>query len=274
MVAKRIRSSLALIGITVLSIIFRPLCLLTVVFFILIGLWEFFLMIEKKKVRLFKFFGLILGAFIPISVFFQFPITREWQLFLILCGLFILFLLELTRKENQDTVLSISATVFGVLYVSWCFSFILRIRNLEGGVFLLGFLILVVKAQDLGAYIVGSLWGRHSLLKRVSPNKSTEGAIGGLVFSVIFALLFRAWLDNFTIFQVIGLGLILGVVGQLGDLFESLLKRDCQVKDSGRILQGMGGVLDVIDSLIFSAPVFYFYITMFKNISFYHLLSR
>jgi len=274
MVAKRIRSSLALIGITVLSIIFRPLCLLTVVFFILIGLWEFFLMIEKKKVRLFKFFGLILGAFIPISVFFQFPITREWQLFLILCGLFILFLLELTRKENQDTVLSISATVFGVLYVSWCFSFILRIRNLEGGVFLLGFLILVVKAQDLGAYIVGSLWGRHSLLKRVSPNKSTEGAIGGLVFSVIFALLFRAWLDNFTIFQVIGLGLILGVVGQLGDLFESLLKRDCQVKDSGRILQGMGGVLDVIDSLIFSAPVFYFYITMFKNVSFYHLLFK
>jgi len=274
MVAKRIRSSLALIGITVLSIIFRPLCLLTVVFFILIGLWEFFLMIEKKKVRLFKFFGLILGAFIPISIFFQFPITREWQLFLILCGLFILFLLELTRKENQETILSISATVFGVLYVSWCFSFILRIRNLEGGVFLLGFLILVVKAQDLGAYIVGSLWGRHSLLKRVSPNKSTEGAIGGLVFSVIFALLFRAWLDNFTIFQVIGLGLILGVVGQLGDLFESLLKRDCQVKDSGRILQGMGGVLDVIDSLIFSAPVFYFYITMFKNVSFYHLLFK
>ena len=231
-------------------------------------------MIEKKKVRLFKFFGLILGAFIPISIFFQFPITREWQLFLVLCGLFILFLLELTRKENQDTVLSISATVFGVLYVSWCFSFILRIRNLEGGVFLLGFLILVVKAQDLGAYIIGSLWGRHSLLKRVSPNKSIEGAIGGLVFSVIFALLFRAWLDNFTIFQVMGLGLILGVVGQLGDLFESLLKRDCQVKDSGRILQGMGGVLDIIDSLIFSAPVFYFYITMFKNISFYHLLFK
>jgi len=245
-----------------------------VVLFILTGLWEFFLMIEKKKVRLFKFFGLILGAFIPISIFFQFPITREWQLFLIVCGLFILFLLELTRKENQETILSISATVFGVLYVSWCFSFILRIRNLEGGVFLLGFLILVVKAQDLGAYIIGSLWGRHPLLKRVSPNKSIEGAAGGLVFSVIFALLFRAWLDNFTIFQVMGLGLILGVVGQLGDLFESLLKRDCQVKDSGRILLGMGGVLDVIDSLIFSAPVFYFYVTMFKNISFYYLLFK
>jgi len=245
-----------------------------VVLFILTGLWEFFLMIEKKKVRLFKFFGLILGAFIPISIFFQFPITREWQLFLIVCGLFILFLLELTRKENQETILSISATVFGVLYVSWCFSFILRIRNLEGGVFLLGFLILVVKAQDLGAYIIGSLWGRHPLLKRVSPNKSIEGAVGGLVFSVIFALLFRAWLDNFTIFQVMGLGLILGVVGQLGDLFESLLKRDCQVKDSGRILLGMGGVLDVIDSLIFSAPVFYFYVTMFKNISFYYLLFK
>ena len=274
MVLKRVITGVVLGVVTILSIIFRPICLLTVTSFIFLGLWEFFLMIEKKKVRLFKLFGIILGVFIPVSIFFQFPITREWQLFLIVVGLFILFLLELTRKERQETILSISGTVFGVLYVSWCFSFILRIRNLEEGAFLTGFLVLVVKAQDLGAYIIGTLWGRKPLLKRVSPNKSLEGALGGIGLSVISALLFRGWLDDFNLPQAVGLGLLLGVVGQLGDLFESLLKRDCQVKDSGVIFPGMGGVLDVIDSLIFTAPVFYFYITMLKDISFYHLLFR
>ena len=231
-------------------------------------------MIETKQVRMFKLFGLILGGLIPVSIFFQFPVTREWQLFFILAGLFILFLLELTRKEKHETVLSLSGTVFGVIYISWCFSFMIRIRNLEEGVFLLGFLALVVKVQDIGAYLVGSLFGKRPLIRSVSPKKSIEGSLGGIFFSMLFAVLFRGFLSGFGISKALFLGFVLGAIGLLGDLFESLIKRDCGVKDSGKLIPGIGGVLDVIDSLIFTAPVFYFYITMLKDISFSHLLFK
>ncbi len=269
---KRVVSGIILIGVSVAAIIVKPLCFITVVFLTLLGLWEFFSMLEKKGVKLFKIFGLFLGGIIPLSIFFRFPVTREWQLFFILSGLFLLFLLELTRKENQETILSLSGTVFGVLYVSWCFSFIIRIRALEGGVYLLAFLITVVKVQDIGAYLVGTFLGRRPLIKRVSPKKSVEGAVGGVLLSILFAVLFRGFLKGVNLGQIVLLSFVLSVIGQLGDLFESLIKRDCGVKDSGRLISGMGGVLDVIDSLIFTAPVFYFYFTMLKNISFVHLI--
>jgi len=119
---KRILSGTVLTVIAVISVIFKNVCLLVAAGLILVGLWEFFQMLEKKQVKLFKIFGLILGGLIPVSIFFQLPITREWQLFFILVGLFVLFLLELTRREKQETIFSLSGTVFGVLYVSWCFS--------------------------------------------------------------------------------------------------------------------------------------------------------
>jgi len=271
---KRILSGTVLTVIAVISVIFKNVCLLVAAGLILVGLWEFFQMLEKKQVKLFKIFGLILGGLIPVSIFFQLPITREWQLFFILVGLFVLFLLELTRREKQETIFSLSGTVFGVLYVSWCFSFIIRIRNLEEGAFLLGFLVIVVKAQDIGAYFIGTLLGKRPLLRRVSPKKSVEGSLGGVALSIVLAFVFRGLLNEVSIGQLFLLGLILGVIGQLGDLFESLIKRDCNVKDSGNLIPGIGGALDVMDSLIFTAPVFYFYITMLKDISFSHLLFK
>jgi phosphatidate cytidylyltransferase len=271
---RRTFSGVALVLISIIATIFKPVCLVVATTLILIGLWEFLSMIEKKNLRLFKVFGLILGGLIPITIFFQFPVTRQWQLFFIVIGLFILFLLELTRKERQETIFSLSATVFGVFYVSWCFSFVIRIRNLEDGAFLLGFLLFVVKAQDLGAYLVGTVFGKRPLIKSVSPKKSVEGSIAGIILSIFFAFLFRSFLNDASLVRVLILGFSLGVIGQLGDLFESLIKRDCGVKDSGKLVPGMGGVLDVVDSLIFTAPVFYLYITMMKNISFSHLLFR
>jgi len=181
---------------------------------------------------------------------------------LILAGLFLLFLLELTRKENQQVVFSISATVFGVLYISWCTSFMILIRNFANGLQFLAFFLLVTKGQDMGAYFIGRRYGKRPFLKRVSPNKSIEGALGGIATSITVSLIAGAALTDLTFFHRLMLGLILGVVSQLGDLFESLIKRDSGVKDSGDLIPGMGGVLDVIDSLIFAAPVFYFYVTM------------
>jgi phosphatidate cytidylyltransferase len=114
----------------------------------------------------------------------------------------------------------------------------------------------------MGALLVGSKIGKHPLLPRVSPNKTIEGSIGSFAFSVIAAILAKSLLPpecNFSVVHVALIGLFFGGIGQLGDMSESLIKRDCNVKDSGKLLPALGGVLDAIDSLLFSAPAFYFY---------------
>ena len=99
------------------------------------------------------------------------------------------------------------------------------------------------------------------LIPRISPNKSVEGAVGGLAFSVLGAFACRGMLP-LAVWQLVLAGLVIGVAGQLGDLSESLMKRDCEIKDSAEVIPGMGGVLDIIDSLLFTAPVFYFYLSI------------
>ncbi|MCM8782799.1 MAG: phosphatidate cytidylyltransferase, partial [Candidatus Omnitrophica bacterium] len=126
---------------------------------------------------------------------------------------------------------------------------------------LLLFLILVTKAADIGAYFIGSRFGKTPLIPKISPQKSTEGMYAGLLFSMIAAILGKAFLD-YSYLHLALLGMSLGILAQLGDLSESLMKRDSNVKDSGNILPGMGGVLDLMDSFLFTAPVFYFYINI------------
>ena len=121
-------------------------------------------------------------------------------------------------------------------------------------------MLLITKLGDIGAYLIGSSFGKHPLIPRISPKKTIEGAFGGLLFSVLGALASRIFL-GFDYLHLILIGLGLGILGQLGDLSESLLKRDCGIKDSGSIFPGMGGVLDEIDSLLFAGPVFYFYLS-------------
>jgi phosphatidate cytidylyltransferase len=126
---------------------------------------------------------------------------------------------------------------------------------------LLATVLLITKLGDIGAYLVGSRFGKTPLIPRISPKKTIEGAIGGLIFSILGAFISRPFL-GFSYLHLIVLGIVFGIVGQLGDLSESLIKRDCQVKDSGKILPGMGGILDEIDSLLFTAPTFYFYMSL------------
>jgi phosphatidate cytidylyltransferase len=126
---------------------------------------------------------------------------------------------------------------------------------------LLAAVLLITKSGDIGAYLIGSRFGKNALLPRISPKKTVEGAAGGLIFSIISALICKPIL-GFGYFHLVILGICMGILGQLGDLSESLIKRDCEVKDSGKIFPGMGGVLDEIDSLLFVAPVFYFYMSV------------
>lgn len=261
---KRIITSLILIVISALAIIYYPLFGAFTILFTFCALYEFFYMVEKKGVRLFKPIGLFVGTLIPITIFFRFSVSEGWQFLAVIIGLFLFFILELTKKKTHQPILSISATIFGIIYISWCFSFILRIRLLSEGASLVTFLLLVTKSSDIGAYFWGKKLGKTLLLERVSPKKTIEGAIGGFFTSLAVGVLYSFFIKSIDFWEKFFLIIILAIISQLGDLFESLIKRDCQVKDSGRVLPGMGGVLDVIDSIIFTAPTFYLYVTMMK----------
>ncbi|MCM8781363.1 MAG: phosphatidate cytidylyltransferase [Candidatus Omnitrophica bacterium] len=261
MLRKRIISSGILIGIILATISVDWLAGLVITVFILGGLYEFFTMLEKKGLSIYKYFGMGIGALIPLSILLRFELTKTWELLLVVLALLILILLQFRRRDNNGVIIGISVTVFGILYIAWFLSFLIKIRYLSGGTGLLGAVLIITKMGDIGAYLVGTRFGKTPLMPRVSPNKSTEGSIGGLVFSVLAALACRTFLD-FGFLHLIFLGIFLGVLAQLGDLSESLMKRDCQIKDSGNIFPGMGGFLDLIDSLLFTAPAFYFYMSI------------
>lgn len=260
MLIKRIISSIALIGVIVATIFVDWGLGILVTLFIIVGLYEFFTMLEHKGIRIYKYCGIGIGTIIPLSIVFHFEPTKNWELFFIVFALLFLIFMQFARRDNSGTVVDISTTLFGIIYVAWFLSFMIKIRYLEGGLGLFLAVLLITKLGDIGAYFIGSRFGKTPLIPRISPKKSVEGAIGGLLFSITAALISRPLL-NLSYLHLIFIGICMGILAQAGDLSESLIKRDCQVKDSGRILPGMGGVLDVIDSLLFTAPAFYFYMS-------------
>lgn len=264
MLKNRIISSILLICLIAAIAFVDWICGLTVTLFVILGLYEFFTMLEKKGIKIYKYLGIGVGVIIPLSVTFRFELTKSWELFFIVLALIFLIIMQFRRRENSGTIVDISTTIFGMLYVAWFLSFMIKLRYLAGGLGLFLTLILITKLGDIGAYLIGMRLGKTPLIPRISPKKSVEGALGGLLFSVLGALISKPWL-NFSYPHLIFIGLFLGAMAQAGDLSESLMKRDCQVKDSGRIFPGMGGVLDIIDSLLFTAPAFYFYISFISK---------
>ncbi|MCM8791541.1 MAG: phosphatidate cytidylyltransferase [Candidatus Omnitrophica bacterium] len=260
-ILKRIFSSFILIAIVSFVINSSHLSGLFICILIVLGIHEFLLMAERGGIEVYRYFGIFIGAVIPFSIFFQFELNISWQLFLIVLTVIFLIVMQLRRRHSKGVISSISTTIFAILYISWFLSFLIRIRYMPGGRNLLLFLILVVKMGDIGAYFIGSRFGKTPLLPLISPYKSTQGMWGGLFFSMATALVFKP-LMNFSYLHLAFLGIFLGILGQLGDLSESLMKRDCNVKDSGDILPGIGGVLDLMDSFLFTAPVFYFYMNI------------
>lgn len=174
-------------------------------------------------------------------------------------------------QKPGATMATISGTVLAVAYVGLLGSFIIQLRWLEGpyhGLIPLVYLFVTAKGADTGAYTLGRIAGRHKLWPRLSPNKTVEGAVGGLLFAVAGALLITA--GTRALPHVAGLswggavlfGLVVGTAAQLGDLMESMIKRDCARKDASGVVPGFGGVLDVLDSLLFAGPVsFGFWLT-------------
>ena len=169
----------------------------------------------------------------------------------------------LSRTSLEQSLRDGAMTLFGVLYLGLTLGTLSMTRLLPQGESLIFFLLLVTWASDTGAYYVGTLYGRHRLAPTISPKKTVEGLVGGLIGAIIAAYAARWWfLPELSGLDCLVLATLLTFTGLWGDLTESAMKRSVGVKDSGGILPGHGGMLDRLDSLLFTAPVFYYYVTM------------
>ncbi len=178
------------------------------------------------------------------------------------------FIIFLHERHN---IIDISLTVFGVFYVEFLFSFIVQTRNLNNGFYYLWFIFIGAFATDTFAYFAGRLFGKTKLLPEISPKKTLEGAIGGIIGCILLTCLYGLFLNAFfprngtetiDFYHFIILGAINGVISQVGDWAASSVKRFSRIKDYGNIMPGHGGVLDRFDSILFVAPTVYLYISL------------
>ncbi len=258
---KRIWVSVSWFLIIALFIWIKQIFLVVITVLSVMGVHEFYRMTENKGIYPFYYMGLSVAAFIPMSLYFGLELNRDWQLFLVIAGLIILFLLQIRREENDGATAGIAISIFGIFYISWTLTFLLRLRLLPEGVGLSAMTIVATKVCDILAYLVGSRFGSHPFMPKVSPKKTWEGFWAGLFGAVVSSEIFSFFIVSINAKDALILGILIGVFGQLGDISESLIKRDCQVKDSSSVFPGMGGVLDIVDSLLFTSPIAYFYVT-------------
>ncbi len=231
---------------------------------ILIGMLEFYRMMREKGMHPYRGIGVVSGLTLATYMYFRSGLYGNFFLTFVVIAI---MGLELTRRDNRMAVYHVSTTVFGVVYVGYLASHLILLRELPlqiGRDYRLGasfvFLVFTVTwAADTGAYAVGSLFGRRPLLPRVSEKKTWEGAVGGVAFGALAGwVASRTFAGYLAPWQGPALGALAAVVGLLGDLFESLLKRDAELKDTSRVIPGHGGVLDRFDSLLFTAPLIYY----------------
>lgn len=226
---------------------------------------EFSQIAEKKNAFVNKPIGYAAVIYFLLNSYFFI-----WDMYSSALGLvLILFLFELFRNKNSS-VMNLSATLLGVFYIGFFMSSLIEIREMFNDPFYYrgGYLIISILVSiwicDSAAYFGGTALGKHKLFRRVSPNKSWEGAIFGFVFAVLTMLLAKQILLQFLSFNlIIFIGITVGVFGQIGDLIESLFKRDAHIKDSSSIIPGHGGVLDRFDSLLYSAPIIFLLLKYF-----------
>jgi phosphatidate cytidylyltransferase len=246
---------------------------------------EYFRMLRSAGVGGFPRFGLMLVAGYCLALYgflLGGHAPPSWleplAVFVAVAGSFTLQLREPVR--GVESLFAVAATVLGVIYTAVLFNFAAHLvflvpgsHDLPGkvgapGAFLLLWLLAVTKFTDMGAYITGSAIGRHKMIPHISPAKTWEGFAGALVFAQIAGCGLYAWFPGQLVVlgnwgHVIALGLLLAVLAVIGDLAESVVKRALNAKDSGRMLPGIGGSLDLIDSVCFTAPALVFYLKWF-----------
>jgi len=268
----------------VLVALFSPYKMVSDYFFLVImvflaaaGLAEFYGMVGKLGYQCYAEWGVFGGMLLLAATFVD--VSGELGLRAgpsrvndFESSFFILFVLGLcirqfVSRHTTTGIVAISTTLFGLMYVPWLLNFIQKINfftpGVEGHYYLLYF-VLVTKFSDCGAYAVGSLFGKHKMIPRISPGKTWEGFAGAIVVataaSVVFAACAGGHLAGMTLAHSIILGVILSLGAVVGDLIESLFKREAGLKDSAHLFPGIGGILDLLDSLLFNAPLMYLYL--------------
>lgn len=230
-----------------------------------VGLFEFYRMMEAKGIRPYKTVGVVAGLVVSWYVYFQGGFYSSLFLTLVLI---VIMVLELFRRDGEFAVFHIASTIFGVFYVAWLGSHIILLRQLGqnlpgedlGGMFVI-LAFALAWGTDTGAYFVGNAIGKRKLLPRVSPGKTLEGALGGGLLCLIAAFIAKLTFAPFlSTVDALVLGVASSAMATLGDLVESLMKRDVKIKDTSRALPGHGGMLDRFDSVLFVAPLVYYYL--------------
>lgn len=246
----------------------------------LIALWEFYGMLDHDRLPNFKITAMICGAIMLGGSFYYFAHmgpagSYDFEIAVLLFFLLTMFARQMFARLRDDEPLKTMAyTLFGLMYVLWLFNFMTKIvyltpRSSTGAVtgqFYVLYLIAVTKFSDMGAYLLGSAIGRHQMIPHISPQKTWEGFFGALVLSLCASLalykLMPGHLSALNWTHATILGLLLGFAAVVGDLAESIIKRSTGVKDSGNLLPGIGGALDLVDSLLFTAPLMFFYLRL------------
>jgi phosphatidate cytidylyltransferase len=257
----RLVVSAVLVSATLYTIFLAPawLFILVVEVFLLAGLNEFLTLAEKKGLVINRGLGLFFGSLFPLAYF----LPSESLIFVI--ASLSIFIFNFHRRLREQALVNTAVTVFGLLYVAWFLSFLVKLRFLPNGAEWVLYTVLIVKLGDAAAYFYGRAFGRVKLIEHISPKKSVEGAIAGFAVTVAASLASKLYLPHVAWLHLIAMGIVVAFLAELGDLAESLIKRDVGVKDSGE-LPGLGGVLDILDSLLLSVPFIYYYVTTFPGI--------
>lgn len=256
----------ALIGIPVLLFLMYtggiPL-LIFVIILALLALFELSRLLQKMNLHIHPLLLYGSALIFPIIAFFA-PPENEGSLFfagLIIYSLMHLVLLVLSFPKYG--LGNLGASYLGSCYISVLFSFLILIRKIEPYGFQILLLVFILTwVCDIGAYFIGTRFGRRALCPTVSPQKTVEGALGGLASCLVVAYLFHLFFPILSGKVILLLGFTIGLVVQLGDLVESSIKRMARVKDSGSLIPGHGGILDRFDSILFSAPAAYFFVKL------------
>ena len=275
MVTKRIITGLLIgIGASILVWFGDPWVTAAVCVVSALASYEFYRIVKNENIKPLTWLGIIFSVLFAVNAFVQTNsiniagVSSWFTLTSLITSITVIPLLWMLFKQNREhAFINWGWTVAGVLYTGWLLSFYIHIRATENG---LGWLFLVLGCTalcDVFAYAVGSTLGKHPLASSISAGKTVEGSIGGLIASIIFAivssLLFNLPLNYW---QMILTGVIISIFAQTGDLVESLLKRNMKAKDAGNVLPGHGGILDRIDSHLLVAPVAYYLILILQRL--------
>jgi len=234
--------------------------------FIILGIigimaYEFFYLLRAKSLKPYFKTGILASVILGLIMYFS---SAIFIYFLITSLIMLITVGELKRKNGGESIIYMSSTMFGVIYTGWLGGHILLIRQFSESTLYSEILIyipfLMIWLADTGAFFIGSLLGKHKIIPQISPSKSYEGLFGGFIFSFLSGFGFmKIWAPFLSIFDVLILASIAVIAGLCGDLVESAMKRDANIKDISSLLPGHGGVLDRFDSILFALPLFYYY---------------